>query len=108
MRYLVLLFTLFNYSYFGGYIGKFGLLIYLAVVGISMTAALKKGLLFVALIYAAMAVVYFMIFVMTPANLEWLVTCSMNRIYAQLLPILLMLSFLAARPADDILSGGRN
>ncbi len=108
MRYLVLLFTLFNYSYFGGYIGKFGLLIYLAVVGISMTAALKKGLLFAALIYAAMAVVYFMIFVMTPANLEWLVTCSMNRIYAQLLPILLMLLFLAARPADEILSGGRN
>jgi hypothetical protein len=107
-RYFVSISALFDYSYFGGYIGKFGLFMYLAIAGISVTAAAKRGLLFTLLLYLAMVAVYFMIFIIFPVDLNWLATCSMNRVLAQLFPIFIMMVFLVARPADDILSGDGN
>jgi hypothetical protein len=103
-RHFFILKSLANSSYFGGNIGKYGLLIYLAVVGISVSATQRKGLRLVLILYCCMAAAYYLVFITTSSSLEWLIACSMNRVFAQLLPILIVTFFIAARSADEILS----
>jgi hypothetical protein len=103
-RHFFILKSLANSSYFGGNIGKYGLLIYLAVVGISVSATQRKGLRLVLILYGCMAAAYYLVFITTSSSLEWLIACSMNRVFAQLLPILIVTFFIAARSADEMLS----
>jgi hypothetical protein len=103
-RHLFVLKHLMHSSYFGGNVGKYGLLIYLAVAGISVSAVQRKGLKLALMLYACMAVAYYLVFVTTSADPEWLIKCSMSRVFAQLLPILIITFFIAARSADEMLS----
>lgn len=72
------------------------LLIYLSLVGISVEETNRWSLLNSASIVAMMVVVYFVIYLISPHDLTWHITSSLDRLILQLWPSILLLFFLLA------------
>nr|HPN66549.1 hypothetical protein [Candidatus Omnitrophota bacterium] len=103
-RYAVITGSFIHYSYFGGFVGKAGIFIYLLAAGVAVSKGQAKGVAFISAVLAGMAGVYFLIYLLSPQGLGWYIFCSLSRLLAQLFPAFMVAFFIAARSADEILS----
>ncbi len=103
-RYAVITGSFIHYSYFGGFIGKAGIFIYLLVAGVAVSKGQAKGIAFISAVLAGMAGVYFLIYLLSPQELGWYVFHSLNRLLVQVFPAFMVVFFIVARSADEILS----
>ncbi len=105
-RYVTIIGSFIHYSYFGGFIGKAGIFIYVLAVGIAVKKTQMRGIAFVSAVLAGMAGTYFLVYLLSPQELGWYVFCSMGRLLVQMFPALIVAFFIAARSADEILAAG--
>ena len=103
-RYAVIIGSFIHYSYFGGFVGKAGIFIYLLAAGVAAGKNQARGIAFISAVLAGMAGIYFLIYLLSPQELGWYVFCSMGRLLVQMFPALMVAFFIAARSADEILS----
>ena len=73
------------------------LLVYLCLVGISVEETQTWSLFSSASIVAIMLVIYFLVYLISPYDLRWHLTTSLDRLIVQLWPSILLLFFLLAR-----------
>ncbi|MDD5270194.1 MAG: phospholipid carrier-dependent glycosyltransferase [Candidatus Omnitrophica bacterium] len=106
-RYAVIAGSFIHYSYFGGFVGKAGIFIYLLAAGIAVGKGQAKGVAFISAVLAGMVGVYFLIYLLSPQELGWYVFCSLGRLLVQVFPAFMVAFFMSVRSADEILSYGK-
>ena len=70
------------------------LIIYGIIVGISFPKMLTRGILFLTLRIMFLGIIYFIIYLLTPKELNWHLSTSIERLVTQIMPSLLFLYFL--------------
>jgi hypothetical protein len=74
------------------------LLIYLLIMGTSVPKEQAKSILSLSLRLALLAGSYFVVYLLTPHDLAWHLSTSINRLLSQIMPSLLFLYFLVVSP----------
>ncbi len=70
------------------------LIIYGIIVGISFPTMLTRGILFLTLRIMFLGIIYFFIYLLTPKDLNWHLSTSIERLVTQIMPSFLFLYFL--------------
>jgi hypothetical protein len=78
------------------------LVIYPLIVGVSVPRQERAGLISLAVSLCGLLAGYLLVFVITPLDLQWQLSTSLNRLLLQLWPSFLFGLFLTARPLEQI------
>jgi hypothetical protein len=78
------------------------MIVYACLVG--RTTSKIQGLLYLTFIIGAQALVYFMVYVATPYDIDWQVTTTLPRLYLHLFPLILVALFLWLKAPNELLN----
>lgn len=84
-----------------GVVGFLLLIVYMVFMGVHVRAQDRPGMFAAALILLAMAGGFFAVYLITPQNLHWHLTTSLNRLLMQLWPGFLFWFFMTARTPEE-------
>ncbi|UCF27268.1 MAG: hypothetical protein JSW42_11575, partial [Chloroflexota bacterium] len=70
------------------------LAIYGIIVGISFPKSQTRGIIFLTLRILLLGVIYFLVYLLTPNDLNWHLNTSIERLVTQIMPSFLLLYFL--------------
>ena len=76
------------------------LIVYACLVG--RTTNKTRGLLYLTFIVGTQALVYFMVYVVTPYDIDWQVATTLPRLYLHLFPLILVAIFLWLKSPDEL------
>lgn len=75
--------------------------IYVLLVGVQLSEPYRRGAWIVFSILVLMVTGYFMVYVVTPEKLSWLLNTSLNRLFFQLWPMTIFALFSVSRPPEE-------
>lgn len=85
-----------------GIAGIVFLAVYLFLSGIAVERKDKGNILYVLMVTLIILGSYFVVYLITPHNLDWHLVTSLNRLFLQLWPAIIVITFIAARTPEMV------